>query len=189
MAEKLTRRQSRRLQGLPPDSPPTVEGQEGVTMEQAASANVPIGTTLANETREYFTVYMNPLVQLPPAADASVHSPLEGRVDSPTPPVYGSDAPFWRTSMGQAITEFRIIKPSPGNPPLGEEEHRRINACLDRARNFFKRVERIIPPPMSRYETMSAHLPRNIAPWPLYEIKPSLEGHPTYSETSHNPWS
>ena len=61
---------------------------------------------------------------------------LEGRVDSLTPPDYGLNAPFWRTSMGQAIVEFGVIRPSPGNPPLGEEEQRRINAYLNRARNF-----------------------------------------------------
>ena len=97
------------MQGLPPDSPPIVEGQEGVTMEQPASANVPVGTALASETREDFTVYTNPLVQFPPVADAFMHSPLEGHVDSPTPPDYGSDAPFWRTSMGQDISEFGVI--------------------------------------------------------------------------------
>ena len=89
MAEQLARCQSHRLQGLPLDSPPTVEGQEGVTIEQPASANVPIGTALACETIEEFIVYTNPLVQLPPAVDASVHSPLEGRIDSPIPPDYG----------------------------------------------------------------------------------------------------
>ena len=50
MAEQLARHQSHRLQGLSPDSPPIVEGQEGVNMEQPASANVPIGTSLASET-------------------------------------------------------------------------------------------------------------------------------------------
>ena len=118
-------------------------------MEQPTSDNVPVGTALASETKEYFTVYINPVVQFPPVADASMHSPLEGHVDSPTPPDYGSDAPFWRTSMGQDISEFRVIRPSPGNPHLGEEEHRRITASLDRARNFLERVERIIPPPVS----------------------------------------
>ena len=113
-----------------------MEGKEGVTMEQLAFANVPIGTTLASETREDFTIFTSPLVQLPPAANVFVHSPLEGHVDSPTPPDYGPDAPSWRTSMGQAIAEFRVIRPSPGNPPLGEEEQRRINASLDRACNF-----------------------------------------------------
>ena len=122
MAEKIARRQSHRLQVLSPNSPPTMEGQEGVTMEQPVSVNVLVGTSLASETREYFTVYTNPLVQIPLAADASVHPPLEGRVDSPTPPDYGLDAHFCSTYMGQAIAKFRVIRPSPGNPPLGEEE-------------------------------------------------------------------
>ena len=122
MAEQLTRCHFRILQGLPPDSPTTVEGQEGVTMEQPASANVPIGTSLASETREDFTIYTDPLVQLPPTTDASVHSPLEGRVDSLPPPDYGLDAPFCRTSRGEYIAEFGVIRPSPGNHPLGEEE-------------------------------------------------------------------
>ena len=73
MVYKLVRHQSHILQGLSPDSPPTIEGQEGVTMEQLASTNVPVGTTLATETREYFTIYTNPLVQLPPAANVSIH--------------------------------------------------------------------------------------------------------------------
>ena len=123
-------------------------------MEQPTSTNVPIGTTLASETREKFTIFINPLVQLPPAADFFVHPALEGRVDSPTPPDYGPNAPFWRTSMVQSIVEFRVIRHSPGNPPLGEEEQRRINASLDRARNFSERIERIIPPPVSHYETL-----------------------------------
>ena len=40
--------------------------------------------------------------------------------------------------MGQAIAEFRVKRPSPGNTPLGEEEHKRINASLDQARNFLE---------------------------------------------------
>ena len=63
-----------------------MEGQEGVTMEQPTYVNVPVGTTLASEIREEFTVFTNPLVQLAPAADVSVHPPLEFRVDSIPPP-------------------------------------------------------------------------------------------------------
>ena len=159
MVEQLVRHQSRRLQGVSSDSPPTMEGQEGVTMEQPASTNVPVGTVLASGTKEYFTIYTNSLVKLPPAADVSIHPSLEGHVDTPAPPDYGPNDPFWRTSMGQAIAEFRVIRPSPGNPPLGEKEQRRINASLNQACNFSERVERIIPPPVSHYETMSACLP------------------------------
>ena len=62
MAEQLAIRQSHRLQGLSPDSPPTMEGQEGITMEQPSFANVHVGTALASETREDFIIYTNPLV-------------------------------------------------------------------------------------------------------------------------------
>ena len=130
MAEQLARHQSHRLQGLSPNSPPTVEGQ-GITMEQPTSANVPVRTTLTSKTREYFTSYTNPLVQLPPTTNVSVHPSLEGHGDNSTPPDYGLNAPFSRTSMGQAIAEFRVIRPSLGNLPLGEEEQRIINASLD----------------------------------------------------------
>ena len=40
MVEQLARRKYHRLQGSSPDSPPIVEGQEGITMEQPTSANV-----------------------------------------------------------------------------------------------------------------------------------------------------
>ena len=63
-------------------------------MEQLALVNVPIGTSLSSETREDFTIFTNPLVQLPPVVDASMHSSLERRVYSPTPLYYGPDAPF-----------------------------------------------------------------------------------------------
>ena len=108
-------------------------------MEQPASADALVGTTSASETKDDFTIYTNPLVQFPPTTDVSVHSPMEGRVDSPIEAEFDPDAPFWRTSLDQAIFEFRVIRPSPGNPPLGEDEYRRIQASLDRAHNFSKR--------------------------------------------------
>ena len=68
--------------------------------------------------------------------------------------------------MGQSISYFGVIIPSLGNPPLGEEEKRRINASLDQACNFSERVERIIPSPTPHHETISAHLPHLSNPWP-----------------------
>ena len=94
MVEKLVRHKSHRLQGLSLDSPLTVEGQEEVTMEQPASANVPVGTTLASETRDTLTVYTNPLVQFPLATDASMHLPLEGHINIPFQVEFFLDAPF-----------------------------------------------------------------------------------------------
>ena len=72
--------------------------------------------------RGNFSTHASPLVQLPPTTDVSIHPPLEGHGDTSTPPYYDPDALFCRTSMGQAIAKFRVIRPSPRNPPLGEEE-------------------------------------------------------------------
>ena len=62
--------------------------------------------------------------------------------------------------MGQSISEFGVIRPSLGNPPLGEDEYRRIQASLNRDPNFLERVERIITTPVSYRELVSALLPR-----------------------------
>ena len=62
MVEQLTRHHSRRLQVLPHDSPPAMEGQEGVTMERPASADACIKNTSIARPREEFSIYNNPLV-------------------------------------------------------------------------------------------------------------------------------
>ena len=98
-------RQSHRLQGLPPDSPPVMEGQEGVTMEWLDSAKAHIENTPAAEPREEFLIYNNPLVQLTPKVDTSFHFPIEGQpgssdwtanhpLDETTGAEYGPASPF-----------------------------------------------------------------------------------------------
>ena len=59
MGKQLSRCHSRRLQGLPLESPPIVEGQEGVTMERPASAEARMETTPATEPREGLSVCDN----------------------------------------------------------------------------------------------------------------------------------
>ena len=70
MAEQLARRKSRRLQDLPPDSPPVVEGEEGVTVEIPALAEDHMELT---PPRGNFSTHASPLVQLPPTTDVFVH--------------------------------------------------------------------------------------------------------------------
>ena len=65
--------------------------------------------SLVVESREQFTAYVNPLVQQPPTADTSFHSPMEGRTDSPVETEYGPNAPFWRTSMGNPFPSFGLL--------------------------------------------------------------------------------
>ena len=88
-----------------------MEGQEGETMEWPASADACIENTSSIETREYFSIYDNPLVQLPPMVDTTFHFPTEGQAGPSNwtfnnPPnesievEYGPNDPFYITSLG-----------------------------------------------------------------------------------------
>ena len=81
LAEKFARR-SHKLQVLPPESPPSVEGHEFETMERPAYVDAHIENTAATKTREYFSFYDNPLVQLPPAADPPCQFTTKGQAGS-----------------------------------------------------------------------------------------------------------
>ena len=62
--------------------------------------------------------------------DTYFHPNMEGCTDSPVPPEYGPDAPFWRTSMGKAIASFGLNRPSPEQYSPSEEEYRQIQASI-----------------------------------------------------------
>ena len=141
------------------------------------------------ESRDQFTSYTNPLVQQPLMANTSFHPHMEGHTDSPAPLEYGPDAPSWRTSMGWAIASFWVNRPSLEQYSPGEEEYRQIQASIHRAHDFqeiMHRLHTILATPIPHKEPLSALLPCNTNPWPLAEIKPSSDGHPTYGETSRN---
>ena len=73
-------------------------------IDQGAATSSHEGKNLVVESGDRFTSYINPLAQQPPMADTSFHPHMEGRIDSPTAPEYGPNAPFSRTSVGQAIS-------------------------------------------------------------------------------------
>ena len=144
------------------------------------------------ERGEQFTAYVNPLVQQPPTADTSFHSPMEVRTNSPVETEYVPNAHFWRISMSQSLSEFQLTRPSFDNPSSSEGEHRRIQDSLDRAHNFQERVEIIIPSPVSHKEPMSALLPHLSDPWPfryptITEALAPIDDIPPHGVTSHNP--
>ena len=109
--------------------------------DQGAATDSHVGGIPIVDSGEQFNYYINPLVQQSPAADTSFHSPMEGRIDGIDETEYGPNAPFWRTYTGQAIYEFGATRPSFENPPLGEDEYRRIQEFLDRTCSFSERVE------------------------------------------------
>ena len=83
---------------------------EAIDQGAATDAHVE-GSTIVESVKQ-FTAYVNPLVQQPPMANTSFPSPRQGHTNSLVETEYGPNAPFWRTSMGQAISKFGVIRPS-----------------------------------------------------------------------------
>ena len=91
-----------------------MEGQGGVTMEWPASTYALIETTSDTKTREYFSVYNNPLVQLPHATNTTFHFQMEGQPGaqdwvfthpSDVASEFGPTTPFSENYLGKVIFE------------------------------------------------------------------------------------
>ena len=82
------------------------------------------------ESGDQINSYINTLAQQPPVNDASFHGLVDGRVESLVHPNYGPDAPFWGTSMGQAIASFGVCRPPPEHSSPSEEEYRQIQSAI-----------------------------------------------------------
>ena len=113
-------------------------------------------------------------------------------IDSPNGIEYGPNALFWITSTGQDIFEFGFTRHYFENPPLGEDEYRRIQASLDGDYNFSERMEIISPSLISYKEPMSALFPRLTDPWhseycTLAETLGPIEEVSFSGVISHNP--
>ena len=103
---------------------------------QGAATTSQVEENIVVKSGDQFTFYTNPLAQKPPIADISFHSHVEGHSDNPAPSEYGQDAPFWRTSIGQAIASFGVNRPSLEQSSPGEEEYRQIQASIHHACDF-----------------------------------------------------
>ena len=73
-----------------------------------------------------YSSHSPPLVQQPSEGNTSFHSPTEGHFDDTTRANYGPNAPFWDTSIGQAIASFGTHL----NSSEDEEEHRKYRASI-----------------------------------------------------------
>ena len=93
-------------------------------IDQGAATSSHEEENIVVESEDQFSSYVNPLAQQPPMADTSFHPHMEGHTDSPVAPEYGPDAPFWRTSMRQAISSFGVNRTYPEQNSPGEEEYR-----------------------------------------------------------------
>ena len=123
-------------------------------------------------------------------ADTAFHPHMEGHTNSLAAPKYGSDAPFWRTSMGQDISSFGVNRISHEQNSPGEEQYRQIQASIHPACDFqeiMHRLDRVLATPAPHTESISTRLPRNMDRCPMAELGASTNGHPAYGETSRNP--
>ena len=75
-------------------------------IDQGVSTTSRVGDNVVVESGVPYSSHSPPLVQYPSQGDSSFHSPMEGHVDDTTCPDYGPNAPFWDTSIGQAIASF-----------------------------------------------------------------------------------
>ena len=112
------------------------------SIDQGAATSSHVEENMVVESGDQLASYVTPLVQQPPMGDTSFHAPVEGHFNSPIHLDYGPDAPFWGTSMGQAIASFGVNRPSPEQSSPSEEEYRQIQASIHRARDFQERMQR-----------------------------------------------
>ena len=80
--------------------------------------------------------------------------------------------------MGQAISEFGVIRHFFENHPLNEDAYRIFQESLIRARNFQERMDKVLDTPIPHKEPMSALSPHLTDPWPdghspLFDDAPS----------------
>ena len=113
---------------------------------------------------------------------------MEGHVDDTTRPDYGPNAPFWDTSMGQAIASFGTHPSSSEDISPNEEECRQYQEAIIHARELDKKIDSILgtPPPRSTI------FPCDPDPWPvgyhsLVDSMKSIESILDRPMNSHNP--
>ena len=167
-------RRSRRVQGLPRDLPPIAGDILIEAVDQGAATDSHVEGNPTVEVGEEFTTYDNPLVKQPPMADTSFNFPMEGHVgssnwvvDRPSDDTKGTkyvlNAPFWRITLGQVISEFGTIKPSfvntPRDAPWNEEMYRIFQPSIDHLHSAQESLEKFIASPIPHRTPMSALLP------------------------------
>ena len=129
-------------------------------INQGAATNSKVGENVVAESRDPYPSHGPPLAQQPSRGNISFHSPIEGHVDDITHPDYGPNAPFWDTSMGQAIASLGTRPTSSKEISPNEEEHRQYQATILRARDLEKKIDKMLSTPPLR----STVFPRNIDP-------------------------
>ena len=99
-------------------------------INQGAATTSQVGDNVVAESGGPYPSHSPPLVQQPSQENTSFHSPIEGHVDDTTLPNYGPNAPFWDTSIGQAIASFGTRLNLSKEVSLDEEERRKYHVTI-----------------------------------------------------------
>ena len=105
-------------------------------IDQGAATTSQVGDNVVAESGGPYSSHLPPLVQQPSRGNTSFHSPIEGHVDDTTYLDYGPNAPFWDTSIGQAIASFATRLNSYEEVSPDEEERRQYHASIFHVRRL-----------------------------------------------------
>ena len=111
---------------MPPDFTSVSEENPMEVIDQGATTTSQVGDNVVAESGGPYSSDSPPLVQQPSQGNTSFHSPTEGHVNDITCLDYGPNAPFWDTSIGQAIASFGTHL----NSSEDEEERRQYHASI-----------------------------------------------------------
>ena len=120
-------------------------------IDQGAATTSQVGDNVVAESGGPYPLHLPPLVQQPSQGNTSFHSPIEGHVDDTTRPDYGPNAPFWDTSIRQAIASFGTHLNFSEDVSLNEEECRKYQEYILRAQEIKKKIDDILGTPPSRF--------------------------------------
>ena len=95
-------------------------------IDQGAATTFQVGYNVVVEIGVPYSSHSPPLVQQPSRGNTSFHSPTEGHVNDTTHLDFGPNAPFWDTSIGEAIASFGTRL----NSFEDEEERRKYHAAI-----------------------------------------------------------
>ena len=131
--------------------------------DQGATTDSHVEGNPVVEVWEEFITCDNLLVEHPPTTDNTFHFSMEGHVGSSNwvfnfpanhtkGTKYGPNAPFSRTSLGQAISKFGTTRPSFVNPardaPWNEEMFIGVHPPIDHLHEFQESLANITASPL-----------------------------------------
>ena len=160
-------------------------------INQRAATTSQVGDNVIAKSGGPYPSHSPPLFQQPSWGNTSFHSPTECHVDDTTHPDYGPNAPFWDTSIGQAIAPFGTGLNLSEQVSPDEEECRQCHAAILCAQEIERKIDDILGTPPSHSASVPVgyrSLVDSMRPIELiiyHTVTPHNPGQTTNPTTSH----